>query len=283
MNLQSIQAIVFDARFPGLQNRNLSREEALLSYLQPFFRESLERLSALSYTFFWLDESLSLAEGFLRGQYVFHFFKQIYPVPLEKDSLEGPLGPFIKDTGYRPEHVLYVSFELHPFYIFAKQIGCSCFLFHAEEKSFSLRTSLPKLYALVPWLLKSKGLAPLYWSGPRRNVLQACLGLQGFSPFVRPKNTKSLAELVDKVFQQLPPSNPRLEEAIVNSWEGIVGAKLASQCRPGRIIKGRQLMILAYNTIVKQELHFQARSILKKLQGLPGGEQFLEISIQQRV
>ncbi len=282
MKLQSIQAIIFDARFTALQAGNFSREGTLLGYLQPFLRESLERLGMLGYAFFWLDADRAAAENFLNSQHILHFFKKIHALPLEIHPQPSSFEGVLRESGYLPEHVLYLSFQLNHCYILAKKIGCACFLFQESAATGTPRVCLPKLYTLVPWLIKSKGLAPLYWNGPRRSVLQLCLGIPGWSPFVPPKNTKPLSELVDQVFQQLQPGDPRLEEAILRSWETIVGSRLASQCRPGRLVRGRQLVILAYNAIIKQELHFQARPILKKLQGLPGGEQLVEISIQQR-
>lgn len=286
MKLSSIQAIVFDARFPKLQPSNPRREEALLRYVQPLFRESLERLSVLGYTLWWLDDDSVYASEFLKKHHIIHFFRNIYifcatPPPPEPPPVH-PLERLFRDSAYLPQQVLYLSFQLHSSYILAKSMGCACFLFQEEAAEGSLRPCLPKLYALVPWLIKSKGLAPLYWNGPRRTVLQSYLGMGGFSPLGGSKNLKSLGSLVDAALQKLQPTNASLEEAIVQSWEMIVGAKLASQSRPGRLVKGRQLVILAYNAIIKQELYFQARPILKRLQGLPGGEQLVEISVQQR-
>ncbi len=282
MKLSSIQAIVFDARFPKTQQDSLSREQALLRYLQPYFRESLERLSVLGYTFFWLDEDRSIAENFLKDKHIFHFFNKIYALPSKVFPENKSFELLLREAGYLPQHILYLSFQLHSFYIVAKSIGYACFLFQEDGEFGSLRACLPKLYVLVPWLIKSKGLAPLYWSGPRQTVLQAYLGIGGLSPFRVSQHTRPLSTLVDQVLQKIQPTNAPLEEAILSSWEAIVGPRLASQSRPGRLVKGRQFVILAYNGIIRQELHFQAQSILKRVQSLPGGEQLVEISIQQR-
>lgn len=283
MKLQSIQAIIFDAHFLTKRSGSPSREEALQGHLQPFFRESLERLSVLGYTFFWLDEDRDVAESFLRSQHVLHFFKKIYALPEAKVREGDYLSFLLGDGSYLPHQVLYLSFQLHRFYILAKKAGLSCFLFQQEEGLPRLRACLPKLYALVPWLIKSKGLVPFHWNTQRRSILQDCLGLPDMNPFALPKTTKALSDLVDTVFQKIYPANASLEGSILRAWEAIVGSKLASQSRPGCLVRGKQLIILAYNALVKQELHFQARPILKKLQALPGGEQLSAIRIQQSV
>ena len=79
MKLSSIQAIVFDARFPKLQPSSPRREEALLRYVQPLFRESLERLSVLGYTLWWLDDDSVYASEFLKKHHIIHLILIIYP------------------------------------------------------------------------------------------------------------------------------------------------------------------------------------------------------------
>ncbi len=283
MNLQGIQAIIFDSRCSsGLSTQMPSREEYLQRYLQPLFRESLERLSSLGYKLLWLEEDYPLSALFLKKLQLLHFFEKIYALPKKTVADGADFESILSSSGYAPSQVLYLSFEMSASYIVAKKLGFSCFLFQEGADSSLSRFCIPKFYTLVPLLLKSKQAPPLYVTYQRQSVLNSLVGLHSLKPFSYVRNTKTLSSLIDSVFQQTSPSSLNLEQAILASWEEIVGEKLSSQCRPGRIVKGKHLVVLAYNAIIKQELHFKTKQILKKLQALTGGEQLCALSIQQR-
>lgn len=283
MQLEAIQAIVFDTRCSTQVSAPVpSCEEYLQRYLQPLFRESLERLSSLNYTLFWLQDKESSVPLFLDKLQLLHFFKKIYT--LKKTSLpdESDFEAMLSTVGYKPSQLLYLCFEMGPAYVRAKQLGLYCILFRERQEALPSRACVPKLYDLVPLLLKSKQATPLYNTQQRASVMNSLVGISTLKPFVYERRTKALGSLIDKLLQHASSSNVHLEQAILGAWQDIVGEKLAAQCRPGRIVKDKHLVVVAYNAIIKQELHFKTQSILKKLQGLAGGEQLCALSIQQR-
>lgn len=64
------------------------------------------------------------------------------------------------------------------------------------------------------------------------------------------------------------------------NWKAIVGEKTAHRCRPQKIVKERVLVITATNSVVRSELQFNQRQVLKRIQQIEGCEGIRELVIK---
>lgn len=85
----------------------------------------------------------------------------------------------------------------------------------------------------------------------------------------RRRDATPIDSLMEVVFERYKIGQPTAEEIIVKHWRDIVGEQTAHRCRPMKIVNGKQLVILASSSVIKQELLFAERQILKKVRALP--------------
>ncbi|WP_309397849.1 DUF721 domain-containing protein [Cerasicoccus maritimus] len=83
------------------------------------------------------------------------------------------------------------------------------------------------------------------------------------------RQAKPIDSLVEVIIERYKIGKPTAEEIIVKNWKDIVGEKTAHRARPMKIVNGKQLVILASNSVIKQELLFTERQILKRIRALP--------------
>lgn len=91
-----------------------------------------------------------------------------------------------------------------------------------------------------------------------------------------------LGNLVDKVVARYQINQPRLEDTIMANWKSIVGEKTAHRCSPLKIVQQKRLVVFTANAIVRSELKFNQRAILKKINALPKCHHIREIVFQTR-
>jgi hypothetical protein len=68
--------------------------------------------------------------------------------------------------------------------------------------------------------------------------------------------------------EQYKLEKPSAERVLVENWEAIFGASLASRCNPVRIKDGHTLIVSVTNQTLRSELQFRKNAVLKKIQAL---------------
>lgn len=86
--------------------------------------------------------------------------------------------------------------------------------------------------------------------------------------------------LVDAILERYRINQPRVEDTIMSRWKEIVGERTAHRCRPQSILQEKKLLVFAANSIVRSELKFNEKKILKKLKSLPGCERIQALVFQ---
>ena len=72
------------------------------------------------------------------------------------------------------------------------------------------------------------------------------------------------------------------EQIIIRQWKELLGSDRAQRCQPVRITGGTRLIIAVAHPVLRQELEFEKRAILRKLRALPGCESIHSIQFQNR-
>jgi len=85
----------------------------------------------------------------------------------------------------------------------------------------------------------------------------------------RLRDAKPVDSVIEVILERYKIGQPTPEEIIVKHWKDIVGEETAHRARPMKIVNGKQLVILAANSVIKQELLFAERQILKRVRALP--------------
>lgn len=83
--------------------------------------------------------------------------------------------------------------------------------------------------------------------------------------------------LVDSIIQEYKIGELRLEENLLTHWRNIMGDVHADRCRPERVDKENRLIIAVSNPILRQELTFRERDILRRIREINGCEKINEI------
>ncbi|MGJ3243843.1 MAG: DUF721 domain-containing protein [Opitutales bacterium] len=82
-----------------------------------------------------------------------------------------------------------------------------------------------------------------------------------------------LDNLLGVVFEQYRIEKPTVEKALMGSWREIMGPQLAHRTSPVKLLdNGKVLMIGVGSATLRQELQFQSKDILKRIQAQPGCE-----------
>ena len=86
-----------------------------------------------------------------------------------------------------------------------------------------------------------------------------------------------LKVLVDRFVEHYDLHHVRPETVLLRHWHTIIGGNYAQACRPKKILFNRKLLITVFDAVVRSELSFQRRSILKRLKQWPELETIEEI------
>ena len=89
--------------------------------------------------------------------------------------------------------------------------------------------------------------------------------------------TVPLENLVEVALKNYKVGERTVEETIMKNWRAIVGEKTAHRCSPQRIAPGQRLVINAPNSVVRQELQFRKRELLRTIRALPDCERINDI------
>jgi len=81
--------------------------------------------------------------------------------------------------------------------------------------------------------------------------------------------TAPLENLVEVALKNYKVGERSVEETIMRNWKHVVGEKTAHRCSPQRIAPGNRLIVFAANSVVRNELQFKKREILKRIRELP--------------
>lgn len=92
-------------------------------------------------------------------------------------------------------------------------------------------------------------------------------------PGEAPKTEREMATVLDRILDKYKIGVESLEDRINENWSQIVGAGNARNCSPSRIERDTTLIIAVSNPIIRQELEFNKRLILKNLHVIKDGRQ----------
>lgn len=95
------------------------------------------------------------------------------------------------------------------------------------------------------------------------------------------RSTLPLGNLLDTLREQYRIGEPRLEEIIMREWRTIVGNERAHRCAPERILDGCRLVIYVSNATLRNEMQFDQRRILRRLQRIPGCHVITQLILRQ--
>jgi len=119
--------------------------------------------------------------------------------------------------------------------------------------------------------MKNKGSRKKTRGFPSQQSLVArFMGLPSGSVAYPARPPKSMHDLVDKVWENWGISKEETPETTISgNWQKIVGIRFAGKCAPISLSKdGQTLQIKAASSTIKQEISFQKKSILSKINAL---------------
>ncbi|MEI6589036.1 MAG: DUF721 domain-containing protein [Verrucomicrobiota bacterium] len=97
---------------------------------------------------------------------------------------------------------------------------------------------------------------------------------------MRRRPTRNLAELMEEISQKFSLGRSTPEDAIREQWKVLVGPALASSSHPVRIDRGRRLLVLVSDSVVREEIFFQRAVIVERIQAIPGCSTVTELHIR---
>lgn len=111
---------------------------------------------------------------------------------------------------------------------------------------------------------------PYKFSRHAENLIANLRGVpEDYSPIVR--ETVDMGVVFDKILYRYKIGIDSLEDRIREQWIQIVGPANANHCNPVRIERETTLIISVSNPIIRQELQFNQRLILKNLSTIKDG------------
>lgn len=93
---------------------------------------------------------------------------------------------------------------------------------------------------------------------------------------IRQDGVKNVSSLMDKIMLDCNLGKTSPLKALVDSWQDIIPKQFVHLCEPTDLGK-TELYVRVLNSAAKQELIFQERKILKKIQALGGLSQIKKI------
>jgi len=120
----------------------------------------------------------------------------------------------------------------------------------------------------------------MHFSREVNNLIANLRGVPEDRSRSRPRGAKPIDSVVEVILERYKIGQPTAEEVIVKHWKAIVGEETAHRARPMKLVNGKQLIILAANSVIKQELLFAERQILKRIRALPECSAIRDVSIR---
>jgi len=109
-----------------------------------------------------------------------------------------------------------------------------------------------------------------FFNRRRNNLVAAFRGMPTDYSRARFKEPTNMEQLMDKLVHTYSLAQRRPEEIIREHWPAIVGDYNARHADPVRLDRGQKLFVQVSNSVVRQELFFSRKLILRQLQQLPG-------------
>ncbi len=85
-----------------------------------------------------------------------------------------------------------------------------------------------------------------------------------------------LDNLMTVLVEQYRINKTSFHQVLTHQWQDIVGPQYHERCSPSNVRKGI-LYIKVSNPTLRQELYFQKRDVLKRIQLLPGAQEIREV------
>lgn len=112
------------------------------------------------------------------------------------------------------------------------------------------------------------------------NLIAAMRGLPADRSQSRLRETVALADALEKVLEKHQLGKPRIEETIQQNLDTVIGRANAHYCTLQRVEDGRRVFFAVTHPVVRQELFFNRKLILQRLQALPGGSKIREVILR---
>lgn len=121
----------------------------------------------------------------------------------------------------------------------------------------------------------------LTWQEQR--LLAQFRNIRHWEPNASTRNLKPIHGTVERIVRkwnlgELIPA----EQTLIRHWKELLGPERAQRCQPVRIAGGTRLVVAVAHPVLRQELEFEKRQILRKLRALPGCESIHSIQFQNR-
>jgi hypothetical protein len=121
----------------------------------------------------------------------------------------------------------------------------------------------------------------LTWQEQR--LLAQFRNVRHWEPHASGRNLKPIHGTVERLMRkwnlgELIPA----EQTIIRHWKELLGPERAQRCQPVRIAGDTRLVVAVAHPVLRQELEFEKRNILRKLRALPGCESIHSIQFQNR-
>ena len=112
------------------------------------------------------------------------------------------------------------------------------------------------------------------------NLIANLRGLPENRSRSRLRATSACGDLIEKVIHRYNIGNASHEEMLREKWSEIVGLANTQFCHPTRIERKKNLIITVSNPIVRQELFFNRKLLLKKIQAIPNCQKITLITLR---
>ncbi len=99
------------------------------------------------------------------------------------------------------------------------------------------------------------------------NMIASLRGLPTDSKSSYTRQIQSIDQVITSVLEYYKIEPTPVEETVIRNWRTLLG-KLAERCAPERI-EGPVLVIRVANPVIREEIRFNERLILRKIQRLP--------------
>ncbi|MDG2169202.1 MAG: DUF721 domain-containing protein [Opitutales bacterium] len=116
-----------------------------------------------------------------------------------------------------------------------------------------------------------------FFSRKTNNLIASFRGLPPDRSRAWNKKVKDLDAVMDTLVDRFKLGTTQPEETITNEWVSLVGENNAKYANPWRLDRGRTLYVQVSNPVVKQEMQFSKKVLLKRLNSLRGCEKIQEV------
>jgi hypothetical protein len=88
-----------------------------------------------------------------------------------------------------------------------------------------------------------------------------------------------LDSVIEVILKQYRIGEKTPQQVLMENWREVIGQSHAHRCSPLRIVNHTQLVVQVSNAVLRQELQFKERQILKKIQTLEGCQNIRQLRL----